>query len=303
MQDLKQLKSAVLLKRIRFLPYLAFITVVWALSFNLIGVFLAGHVDSDFAVLSRVAIAGLVFLPFTRWAGISTVRKLGTMAAGALQFGITYLCLYRSFQFISVAEVLLFTIFTPIYITLLDDLLQRHFNPRAMAAALIAVLGSLVIRYNHIDSNALNGFLLLQLANITFAAGQVGYRYLNKYYPDQQPQSASFGYFFLGALLIALPSFLIFGNASKLPQSIEQFAVLAFLGLAASALGFYWWNKGACLVDAGTLGAMNNMHIPVGLMINLIFWHQAQDIPRLIIGGVIMLIALLINKSAWQKKH
>ncbi|MEN9659680.1 MAG: hypothetical protein RL571_3145 [Pseudomonadota bacterium] len=284
------------------MPYLAFITVVWALSFNLIGMFLAGHVDSDFAVLSRVAIAGLVFLPFTRWYGISTLRKLGTMATGALQFGITYLCLYRSFQFLSVAEVLLFTIFTPIYITLLDDLCQKRFNSRALAAALIAVLGSLVIRYNQIDTHALNGFLLLQLANITFAAGQVGYRYLNQHYPDQQPQSASFGYFFLGALLIALPSYLMFGNPAKLPQHLEEFATLGFLGLISSALGFYWWNKGACKVDAGTLGAMNNMHIPVGIVINLLFWHQQQDMPRLFIGGIIMLLALLINKSAWQNK-
>ncbi|MGL4605597.1 MAG: DMT family transporter [Iodobacter sp.] len=282
------------------MPYLAFITVVWALSFNLIGVFLAGQVDSDFAVLTRVAIAGLVFLPFTRWAGISTLRKLGTMTAGALQFGVTYLCLYRSFQFLTVAEVLLFTIFTPIYITLLDDLLQRRFNPRALLAAGLAVLGSLVIRYHHIDANALNGFLLLQLANLTFAAGQVGYRYLNKYEPDSQPQSASFGYFFLGALLIALPSYLIFGNPAKLPQHWPQFAALGFLGLISSALGFFWWNKGACKVDAGTLGAMNNMHIPIGIMINILFWHQEQDLARLLIGALIMTTALLINKPAWR---
>ncbi len=140
------------------MPYLAAITLVWAVSFNLIGVFLAGQVDSDFAVLTRVALAGLVFLPFTRWRQQAPGRVLGTMLAGALQFGLTYLCLYRSFRFLSVAEVLLFTIFTPIYVTLLDDLLQRRFQPRAFVAALVAVVGSLVIRYDHIDSNALTGF-------------------------------------------------------------------------------------------------------------------------------------------------
>lgn len=282
------------------MPYLAIITVVWALSFNLIGIFLAGHVDSDFAVLTRVAIAGLVFLPFTAWNGIAGMRKLGTMAAGALQFGVTYLLLYRSFHFVSVAEVLLFTIFTPIYITLLDDLLQRRFNPRAFAAALVAVIGSLIIRYDHIDSNALTGFLLLQAANLTFAAGQVGYRRLVARYPSNLPQYRSFGYFFLGALVVALPSFLIFGNAAKLPATLDQFAVLAFLGLISSALGFYWWNKGACMVDAGTLGAMNNMHIPVGLLINLAFFNQHADIPRLVIGGLVMLAALWINRRGWQ---
>ncbi|GGP26544.1 DMT family transporter [Silvimonas amylolytica] len=277
--------------------YLLVINVVWALSFNLIGIFLAGHVDSDFAVLTRVAIAGLVFLPFTAWRAIPAMRKLGTMAAGALQFGVTYLLLYRSFHFVSVAEVLLFTIFTPIYITLLDDLYQRRFNRRAFGATLLAVLGSLIIRYDHIDANALTGFLLLQLANLTFAAGQVGYRQLVRRYPVNLPEYRSFGYFFAGALIVALPSFLIFGNPAKLPTLPEQFAVLAFLGLASSALGFYWWNKGACMVDAGTLGAMNNMHIPIGLLINLAFFNQHADVLRLVAGGVVMLGAVWFSRA------
>ncbi len=38
-----------------------------------------------------------------------------------MQFGGTYLCLYRSFSYLSVPEVLLFTIFTLLYVTLIDD--------------------------------------------------------------------------------------------------------------------------------------------------------------------------------------
>ncbi len=83
---------------------------------------------------------------------------------------------------------------------------------------------------------------------------------------------------------------------ARLPHTLTQFEVLAFLGLISSALGFYWWNKGATQVDAGTLGAMNNMHIPVGLLINLLVWNQNENIPRLLLGGVIMASALLINR-------
>ncbi len=39
------------------------ITLLWAFSFSLIGVYLAGQVDSYFAVLTRVVLAALVFLP------------------------------------------------------------------------------------------------------------------------------------------------------------------------------------------------------------------------------------------------
>lgn len=39
-------------------------TILWAFSFSLFGEYLAGHVDSYFAVLVRVGLAALVFLPF-----------------------------------------------------------------------------------------------------------------------------------------------------------------------------------------------------------------------------------------------
>lgn len=100
---------------------LIFVTVLWAFSFSLIGEFLAGRVDSDFAVLTRVVLAALVFLPLTRWRGVPGGLKLGVLVTGMLQFGVTYLCLYRSFSYLTVPEVLLFTIFTPLYVTLIDD--------------------------------------------------------------------------------------------------------------------------------------------------------------------------------------
>ena len=123
------------------MPYLLIVTALWAFSFSLIGEYLAGRVDSDFAVLVRVLIAALVFLPFTLWRGLPRRMLAGFWLAGALQFGITYLCLYRSFQVLTVPEVLLFTVLTPIYVTLLDDALARRFSPWALLAALVAVAG------------------------------------------------------------------------------------------------------------------------------------------------------------------
>ena len=65
---------------------LVLVTVLWAFSFSLIGEFLAGRVDSDFAVLSRVLLAALVFLPFTRWRGIPGGMKLGILLTGCLLY-------------------------------------------------------------------------------------------------------------------------------------------------------------------------------------------------------------------------
>lgn len=43
---------------------------------SLIGQYLAGQVDSDLAVLVRVAIAAAVFIPFTRWRGLPATMAL-----------------------------------------------------------------------------------------------------------------------------------------------------------------------------------------------------------------------------------
>ncbi|OEY66225.1 carboxylate/amino acid/amine transporter [Marinobacter sp. X15-166B] len=274
---------------------LVFVTVLWAFSFSLIGEYLAGQVDSDFAVLSRVVLGALAFLPLTRWRGVPGRLQLGIMVTGALQFGVTYLCLYRSFSYLTVPEVLLFTIFTPLYVTLIDDAFNRRFSPVALLAAAVATLGAGIIRYDGLSDSFITGFLLLQLANFTFAAGQVGYKHLMRDNPLTLPAYRTFGYFFFGALVIAGPSFLIFGDPTRMPTTGTQWGILVWLGLAASGLGMYLWNRGACLVDAGTLGIMNNMLVPAGLLVNLVIWNRDADLLRLGVGGSVIVLSLVLN--------
>ncbi|WP_165667353.1 carboxylate/amino acid/amine transporter [Metapseudomonas otitidis] len=278
------------------MPFLLIVTLLWAFSFSLIGEYLAGRVDSDFAVLARVLIAALVFLPITRWRGLPTRLLAGFWLAGALQFGITYLCLYRSFAVLTVPEVLLFTVLTPIYVTLLDDALARRFSPWALLAALVAVGGGVIIRFDRLEGEYLLGFILLQVANATFAAGQVLCRRLLVRYPVEQPLHRFFGHFFLGALVLVLPSFLFFGNPERLPQTTVQWGVLLWMGLFATALGMFWWVKGSTRVSAGTLAVMNELHVPAGLLVNLLIWNRDADLPRLALGGAVILASLWISR-------
>ena len=278
------------------MPYLLSVTVLWAFSFSLIGEYLAGQVDSDFAVLMRVAIALAVFIPFTRWRGLPVRLLGGFWLAGALQFGITYLCLYRSFSILTVPEVLLFTVLTPIYVTLLDDGLAKRFNPWSLLAVLVAVGGGIIIRFEKIEGDYLTGFLLLQLANFTFAAGQVLCRQLLARYPTDQPLHRFFGHFFLGAMLLAIPSFVLFGDAARMPHTAVQWGVLVWMGLFATALGMYWWVKGSTRVDAGTLAIMNELHVPAGLLVNLLIWNHNANLPKLALGGSVILASLWLNR-------
>ena len=276
--------------------YLLIVTLIQAFSFSLIGEYLAGHVDSYFAVLVRVVLAGLVFIPLTRWRQVEPGFMRGMLLIGALQFGITYVCLYLSFRVLTVPEVLLFTILTPLHVTLIEDALNRRFNPWALVAAMVAVSGAAVIRFDSISGDFFKGFLLLQLANFTYAAGQVLYRRLVARYPTELPHYRRFGFFYLGALAVVLPAFLAFGKADFLPDAPLQWGVLVFLGLVSTALGMYWWNKGACLVTGGTLAVMNNLHVPVGLLLNLLIWNQHEPLGRLLIGGLVIVVAVWISR-------
>ncbi|SBS28517.1 EamA-like transporter family protein [Marinomonas spartinae] len=281
------------------------VTLLWAFSFSLIGVYLAGQVDAWFSVLMRVSLATLVFLPFLKLRQIEAKVALQLMVCGALQLGIMYGFYYQSFLFLTVPEVLLFTVMTPIYVTLLNDLLDRRLNIGFIISALLAILGAVAIRYQEVSDGYIKGLLIVQGANLCFAAGQVGYkRIIAKERPDL-PQRTVFGWFFLGALAVVIPCFLALGNIHKLPTTPLQWSILVYLGVIASGVGYFAWNKGATMVNVGTLAVANNLLIPAGIFVNVVFWNHNADILRLSIGGSIILLALVVNDKFNQRfsKH
>lgn len=281
------------------MPYLVAVTLLWACSFSLIGVYLAGAVDSYFSVFSRILMATVLFIPFMRWRQ-SPRLAAGLMACGALQLGLMYLFYYQSFLLLTVPEVLIFTVLTPVYVTLIYDLLHKRFNPGYLITAALAVLGALVIRFNGLTQDYWLGFVVVQGANLCFALGQVGYKVLIERYQPSTPQHQLFGYFYLGALAIVLPAWWMLGTPSY-PTTSLQWGILLWLGIGASGLGYFLWNKGATLVNAGALAIMNNALVPAGLLVNLLIWNRDADLPRLALGGFILLASLWINEK-WLNK-
>ncbi|NCD11115.1 MAG: DMT family transporter [Epsilonproteobacteria bacterium] len=274
--------------------YLVAVTFIWAFSFSFIGEFLAGSLDNYFAVLIRVCIASLIFLPLTRFRGVPKTLALKIMLIGSIQIGLMYLFFYHSFGYLSVPEVILFTIFTPMYVTLVYDGLKMQFKPLYLISTGVAVLGAYIIRYHAISAEFITGFLLVQGANLSFAIGQSGYKKVMESYPNLS-QKEVFGYFHFGALIISLLAFALFANPEKLSPSLLQWGVLLWLGCVASGLGYFWWNKGACEVDAGVLAIMNNALVPVGLLMNLLLWGSKTNLPLLGIGSVVIGFSLWLH--------
>lgn len=274
--------------------YLIAVTIMWAFSFSLIGEFLAGKIDSYFAVFIRVFLASLLFIPFTNFKNTFVRLKLYIMAIGGVQIGIMYLFYYNSFLYLSVPEVVLFTIFTPFYVTLIYDFLKKRFRFLYLISSATAILGAFIIRYHNINSEFIFGFLMIQGANFSFALGQSGYKMLiEKFKPKNEKEL--FGYFHFGALIIVSVAFLLFGNMEKIYPSSLEWGVLLWLGIVASGAGYFMWNRGACLVDAGTLAIMNNALIPAGLLVNLLIWDKPTNLLFLIIGSLVMLFSLWLH--------
>lgn len=79
-------------------------TILWAFSFSFYGEYLAGHVDSYFAVLVRVGTAALVFLPFLRTRG-NSLKTVGLyMLVGAMQLGVMYMLSFRAYLYLTVSN-------------------------------------------------------------------------------------------------------------------------------------------------------------------------------------------------------
>lgn len=41
---------------------------------------------------------------------------------------------------------------------------------------------------------------------------------------------------------------------------------------------------------------MNELHVPAGLLVNLLIWNRDADLPRLALGGAIILASLWLSR-------
>ncbi len=273
-------------------------TVIWAFSFSLIGEYLSGRVDPYFSAAIRILFAALFFLPFALRKRVPSKVALRISVIGAIQLGMMYVFYFKSFELLTVPEVLIFTTLTPIYVTLFHDIWNRRISLHHLWSAIIAVTGALVIRWGSLDRFYLVGILSLQGCNLCFAFGQIAYKNLKE---DASEKSlASFFYFFIGALIPPTTAWLFLGSA-KYPTELHQLLILVWLGIVASGIGYFLWNRGAKKTNAGALAVMNNLLIPAGLLVNLLIWGHDTNLIRFFIGGGLIMLSLYLNQR-WRKK-
>ncbi len=284
------------------MAYLLIVSLIWAFSFGLIKGNLAG-VDSNFVGFARMLISFLIFLPFLKFKKINRKLALKLSLTGMLQFGIMYLTYLAAFRTLQAYEVALFTIFTPIFVTLIDDFFAKKFNLLHLAMVLITVAGTWIIEGGHVQTAGfITGFLLVQASNLCYAFGQIYYRRVMAQ-TEGLKDSDVFGYMYLGALVVTALATALLVPVSSITLDTKQILTLIYLGAVASGISFFLWNIGARKVNAGTLAIFNDLKIPLAVLVSLLVFGEKTDVPALLIGGAIIIAALVLNEYYSRKRQ
>tara|TARA_B100000965_G_C19515902_1_gene724206 strand:+ start:360 stop:1208 length:849 start_codon:yes stop_codon:yes gene_type:complete len=271
--------------------YLLITTILWSFSFSLIGNFLAAEMNSWTLAFLRSLVACIFFAPWINFK-IPFDYTIKMIIIGTLQIGIMYLLYLNSFNYASVQKILLFTITTPLYVFIISQLFNGEFKLTSISIIIISIIGGFIIRMTSFNIADLTALLLVQLANICFASGQVFYRRLKRYNKDTVNINTDFAFFFIGATFITLLGLIASPYNYSNPESIEQWLLILWLGGGASGVGYFLWNHGSTKVKVETLATMNNLVIPLGLFVDIIFFSGNHDFQTLIIGTLIIISSI-----------
>ena len=280
--------------------YLAVVSIIWAFSFGLIGSSLAG-LDSFLVATLRLGIASVAFLFMLRIKSIGLIDHARLVLMGAIQFGVMYGCYMKAFQYLPSHIVAIFSITTPVYVVLIHNVRQKSFSKKFILVALLSVVGAGIIKAQSVPSGDIwTGFSLMQVAGLSFAFGQVAYRDWKKGNPQVVDRSV-FGLLILGGFVSVGCFSFILTDFSDLNISLEQWQSIVYLGIVASGLGFFLWNKGATKVNPGTLAAFNNAVVPLAVLCSLFVFREveslsSEDLLRLMLGSSFILGAVVLSK-------
>ena len=268
------------------MPYLLIATVLWALSFGLIKRELGG-LDPNLVAWLRLALALPLLLPFLRWRelapwpGPPAASALRLLAIGAVQYGLMYTGYLAAFGFAQGHEIALFTVTTPLYVSLVHDAWARRFDPVNLGLAALAVLGAAVLQPRSWTlAGAWFGFALVQASNLCFAFGQVAYRRLRRQAPAVRDRRV-FAWLYLGGVLVTTVTATLAGSWGELGEiDARQAWTLLYLGVVATGAGFFAWNFGAVSAPPAALAVFNNLKIPLAVAAALLIFGEQADVPR-----------------------
>ncbi|HPY90503.1 MAG TPA: EamA family transporter [Lentisphaeria bacterium] len=274
--------------------YLLIVSLIWSFSFVIIKGGLTG-LDPNFVSAVRLTLSALTFLPFFRPGKLSWRDMAELAALGAVQFGLMYSLYIASFAWLPAYMSALLTTTTPLFVVFFNMVFTRRNVPAFWLAALLAIVGGVILKWTPAQMTVnWFGVLLLQLSNVAFALGLIWYRRLLAAHPDWDEKSLYFIIYAGAAAICALLMLFTMPEGTFRAVTARQWWLLAYLGVVASGISFFLFNKGATMVNPGVLAIMNNVKIPGGVIVALIVLQEKCHYPALAVSLMLFLAALYL---------
>ncbi len=266
-------------------------SLIWSFSYSLNKHALTG--TNPFVVSCIFcAISVVLFSPAFSRRGLSLSLFVKLVLLGALEFGLMYVFFQMSFLFLGAYEVALLLITTPIYVTFIDGILNKTKLAIPCFLATICILLSFLVLYSGQYSFNKYGVLLLQCSNLSFAYGQV---LVKKFFQNHTnitfKQSMSILY--LGGLCVCCILALIV-RCEHSPLTWNAFGWAMFLGITCCGICHYLWDTGIMLVKTPVVAVMNNLQIPLSILVSVLFFHETIELYKIVTCAVMMLFICLV---------
>lgn len=278
---------------------LIFASILWSFSFGIIKNLLSG-LSPDIISLVRFSIAACLFLPWTSFRLLAKKEMLYLFFIGMIQFGLMYLFYIRAYAYLNAYQIAIFTTVTPFYVIVINAIYRRFFQIKFFLWVVLAILGACCAIYRPDQKLwvSLQGFILVQLADFCFATGQVMYKEW-KVFKNQVHDSQVHFFLFLGGIAVAFIAMVMGNQFHQITQiTYHQMIAILYLGAASCGLAFFLWNRGASTVSTPTLAIMNNVKIPLAVLIAWFFWGEQVMHINLWIGFIFIGMAVYFSLSS-----
>ncbi|MBM4147947.1 MAG: EamA family transporter [Lentisphaerae bacterium] len=283
--------------------YLSLASLLWAFSFGLIKQHMTG-LDPYFVVWARLVLSLVPFALFFRPRSLSASALLKLTGVGAVQYGFMYVAYLLSYRHLQAHQVALFTVLTPLYVWWMAALRTRRFGGRGFLAVLLAIVGAGAIVFSGSGwRGAALGFLLVQASNLAFAFGQLAYRGIIGPARKEADDMRFFAALYFGGVVFATVAVGMFGDWTRMRPTPLQGAVLAYLGLIPSGLGFLLWNMGARRVTPATLAVFNNVKVPLAVAAAVTVFGERADWRTLLPGAGLICLALALSSPKTNRRQ
>jgi drug/metabolite transporter (DMT)-like permease len=211
---------------------------------------------------------------------------------GGIQFGLMYTTFQASFYFLEAHEVALLLVTTPAYVTLIGNAMAGNGTRWSVVlAAMAMILPMFLTDFAQKFCFRWQGVLLTQACNFSFAFGQVSLRRFCQKRGIENILRLN-AILYLGAAIVCLPFVFFVPHGSPWTDfSWTALVKTAAFGVICCGVCHWLWNVGAIRSTIPVLSAMNNLQIPLAIIVACTIFGEKIHWPRFV--GSFGVVAIL----------